>query len=79
MRYVAFKVQTNETKKIMLVENSRDKRYQGGVVCHVWLDDYDGPPQAGQFYDGFTVEEVMQELEELYDVNRSEWSTLPDE
>jgi hypothetical protein len=78
MRYVAIKVQDFATKKVVLIENSNDERYKGGVVSQIWVDEFDGPPDGGQFYDGFTVEEVMQEYEELFDVKRSDWSTLPD-
>jgi hypothetical protein len=79
MRSVAIKIQTNATKKVMLIENSRDERYRGGVVCHIWIDNHGGPAEAGEFYNGFTINEVMQELEELYGIRRSDWSTLPDE
>lgn len=79
MRYVVIKVQKNATKKVVLVENPKDERYKDGVISQIWIDDFDGPPDGGQFYYGFTIEEVMQEFEELYDVKRSEWSALPDE
>ena len=79
MRYVAIQVQKYHTKKVMLIENSKDERYKDGVVAHFWIDNFDGPPDGGQFYDGFTVKEVMREYEELYDVKRSDWSALPDE
>jgi hypothetical protein len=79
MRYVAIQVQKYATKKVMLIEHSREERYQGGVVSQIWIEDNNGAPDGGMFYEGYTVEEVMQEYEELYDIKRSDWSTLPDD
>jgi hypothetical protein len=79
MRYVNTVQQKSGKKRVMLVENSQDPRYQDGVICYSYVEKPDGPADGGQFYPGCTIEEVKAELEELYKFPQSGWIAVPDQ
>jgi hypothetical protein len=39
----------------------------------------DGPSEAVQFYEGFTVDQVIADLAELSDRDPKSWSVIPDQ
>jgi hypothetical protein len=79
MRYFAVQQQRTRKKRVMLVEHSQDPRYQAGIVCYIYLQTADGPMEGGEFYPGYTIEQVQDELEELYALPRSDWIEIPDQ
>jgi hypothetical protein len=64
---------------MMLVDNPQDERYKGGVLCFMYRGNEDGPSEAVHFYDGWTIDQVIVELEETCERNRADWSTIPDQ
>jgi hypothetical protein len=79
MRHVATVEGSMSNKRIMLVENSQDHRYQGGIICFIFLDNIDGPAEAGEFYHGLTVEQVKAELEDNFGIQPMAWREIPDQ
>jgi hypothetical protein len=66
-------------KRILLVENPQDARYRGYIVSFITLDREDGPPDGGELYEGYTIDQLIQELSDDYDLPRSGWVTIPDQ
>ena len=80
MRHVNTVQQKFYRKRVMLLENPQDSRYQGGVMMLAYIcGPDDGPSDGGSFYAGWTVEEVKAELEELYGFPPSGWIAIPDQ
>jgi hypothetical protein len=79
MRHVVTVEGSMGKKRAMLVENSQDPRYQDGIVCFLYLDNLDGPAEGGEFYDGFTIDQVKAEFERDFDVPQTAWTAIPDQ
>ena len=79
MRYRATQIGKYDVKRVMLVENPQDERYRGCIVSYVSVDKEDGPPDGGQVYEGYAIEQIFKEFEEDYDIKRTDWQAIPDQ
>jgi hypothetical protein len=79
MRYLATTTKEIGVAQVLLVENPQDERMRGCIVSHIRIDDMDGPPVGGQVYQGYTIEQLMEEFENDYDVPRETWKPIPDQ
>lgn len=79
MRHTAVVQGAMGNKRLMLVENSQDTRYHGGVVCFIFFDNIDGPAEAGEFYEGLTVAQVKYELQDHFGIEPDVWNEIADQ
>lgn len=79
MRYISSEPSKFGTKLVMLVDNPHDQRFKEGVLCCMFRGDEDGAPESVHFYDGFTIDQTMDELEDACGIKRSDWSRIADQ
>src|SRR5262245_42031169 len=79
MRYVSSWVSRVGVMRMMLVENPQAPSFRDGVLCFMYDGANDGPPVSAHFYEGFTVAQVVVELEETTGHDPSSWSPIPDQ
>jgi hypothetical protein len=79
MRYIATQTSQYGSKQVLLVEHPQDERYRGHILSFVRIEKHDGPPEGGQVYEGFTMDQLFQEFEDDYEIKRTDWTALPDQ
>ena len=79
MRILSTNVSEYGTKRMMLVDNPQDDRYQGGVVCYMYRGADDEASQGFEVFFGATIAQVIEHLEETCGAPRSDWIPIPDQ
>jgi hypothetical protein len=63
----------------MLVDTPQDHRYLGGVKCYLYMGTIDGPADGGQYYHGYTIEDVMEEFLSEHGLPLEAWVQIPEQ
>lgn len=67
------------TKRMLLVDNPQDEQYRGAVVCYMYYGEEDGPALGFNLFYGGSIDQVIEELEEMSGQSGSSWSVIPDQ
>ncbi len=79
MRYLATQTNKYGSKQVLLVEHPQGEKFRGCILSFIRIEKLDGPPEGGQVYEGFTIDQLLQEFEDDYEINRADWESLPDQ
>src|SRR5262245_20429691 len=79
MRCLSSKPHPYGTKWMMLIENPQDERYKGDILCSMIRGDEDEAPESVCVFVGFTIDQVMSELEETCGRDRTNWTQIADQ
>jgi hypothetical protein len=67
------------TRRMLLVDNPQDEQYRGAVVCYMYYGEEDGPALGCHLYSGGSIDQVIEELEEISGRSSLSWSVIPDQ